>query len=147
MTLAVKQCWHVFINRVERAGSKDYLIIATTTESGDDAIVSEAQRFGVLIYRVSENDVLDRYYHAALEYKLDVVVRITSDCPLIEPEVIDKIVKEFLDARPPFDYASNVLERTYPRGLDTEVIWLKVLERGKREISTRACYTIYSQKS
>jgi spore coat polysaccharide biosynthesis protein SpsF len=75
--------------------------------------------------------VLDRYYKAALDRRAEAIVRITSDCPLIDPDVIDRVVQAFLDARP--DYASNLLERTYPRGLDTEVMTLSALERAWRQ--------------
>jgi spore coat polysaccharide biosynthesis protein SpsF len=75
--------------------------------------------------------VLDRYYQAAKYVNADVVVRITSDCPVIDPEVTDGTIRAFLDRHS--DYASNVLVRTYPRGLDTEVMTVQALERAWRE--------------
>src|SRR6266850_1791497 len=78
-------------------------------------------------------DVLVRYYRAAQFSKAEIVVRITSDCPLIDPEITDKTVNEFLKELP--DYASNALTRTYPRGLDTEVFSVKTLECAWRESS------------
>ncbi len=74
------------------------------------------------VFRGDQDDVLDRYFRAAQLAKADVVVRITSDCPLIDPEITDKTIAAFLEMRP--DYASNALVRTYPRGLDTEVMTL-----------------------
>ncbi len=121
------------IHRVQRAKMLDRVIIATTTETRDDVIIEEADRLGVSVYRGSESDVLYRYYQAALEYKVEVVVRITSDCPLIDPELTDDIIRRFIEAHPPYDYASNGLERTYPRGLDVEVMWFKVLFCAWRE--------------
>ena len=82
-------------------------------------------------FRGDEQDVLDRYYQAALAHQAEVVVRITSDCPMLDDAVSDKVVRAFLAVEP--DYASNVLERSYPRGLDTEVLTFAALERAWRE--------------
>jgi spore coat polysaccharide biosynthesis protein SpsF len=109
----------------------DEVMIATTTCSADEAIVEEAQHLGVGIFRGDELDVLDRYYRAAKMRNADVIVRITSDCPLIDPEITGETIKRFLAEKP--DYASNALERTYPRGLDTEVMMFEAVERAWRE--------------
>ncbi len=118
--------WHV-VRRTLSAKTLDEVIVATTTQSGDVAIVALCRELGVGCFQGSEPDVLDRYYQAALRAKADAVVRITSDCPLIDPEIVDKVVKAFLSEKP--DYASNSLVRTYPRGLDTEVMTFGALER------------------
>jgi spore coat polysaccharide biosynthesis protein SpsF len=115
------------VRRAQRATSLSQVVVAATTSPADEAIVAECAHLGVPMFRGDEQDVLDRYYRAAQAYQAQVVVRITSDCPLIDPGVVDKVVAAFLDARP--DYASNCLERTYPRGLDTEVMTLAALER------------------
>ncbi len=81
-------------------------------------------------FRGAEEDVLDRYYRAASLYGCDAVVRITSDCPLIDPELVDQVVHEFIESKA--DYASNVLVRTYPRGLDTEVFTMTGLREAWR---------------
>ncbi len=117
--------WYV-VKRTGGAGTLDEVVVATTTEPADDQIVAFCREHGVRCVRGSEQDVLDRYYQAALECNARAVVRVTSDCPLIDPEVIDKTVRAFLDAQP--DYASNSLVRTYPRGLDTEVMTFQALE-------------------
>jgi spore coat polysaccharide biosynthesis protein SpsF len=106
------------------------LLIATTDRPADDAIVEECRRCSVQVFRGDENDVLDRYFRAAQSTKAEVVVRITSDCPLIDPGVTDKTVEVFLGQTP--DYASNCVVRTYPRGLDTEVMTTQALERAWR---------------
>jgi spore coat polysaccharide biosynthesis protein SpsF len=107
------------------------VLIATTNRVADDAIVEECRRCGVQVFRGDEEDVLDRYFRAAQLTGAEVVVRITSDCPLIDPGVTDKTIAAFLrpqgQASP--DYASNVVVRTYPRGLDTEVMTAQALER------------------
>jgi spore coat polysaccharide biosynthesis protein SpsF len=119
------------VERVRRAGEIEEVIIATTHQAEDDSIVDECRRLKVRGFRGEVNDVLDRYYRAAKEAKAEAIVRITSDCPLIEPEITDKTVRAFLERRP--DYASNVLKRTYPRGLDTEIMTWEALDRSWRE--------------
>jgi spore coat polysaccharide biosynthesis protein SpsF len=119
------------VNRLRRARLINEVLVATTDSRSDDVIVRECQRLSVSVSRGDHQDVLDRYFRAAQLCKAAVVVRITSDCPLIDPEVTDKTIAAFLEARP--DYASNVLTRTYPRGLDTEVMSLSSLARAWQE--------------
>jgi spore coat polysaccharide biosynthesis protein SpsF len=123
------------VRRVSRASLIGNIVIATTHKAADDVIVRECNRLGIPYFRGSEDDVLDRYYRAAKENGAEAVVRITSDCPMIEPEISDSVVRTFLEQRP--DYASNTLERTYPRGLDTEIMTFDALARSWRE-GTRA---------
>lgn len=117
------------IERVNQSKECDGIVVLTTTEPRDDVIEEYCQKRGVHCFRGSEQDVLDRYYKAALQRKPDAIVRITSDCPLIDPEVIDEVVGMFRKDYPKIDYASNSLERTYPRGLDVEVFSFSALER------------------
>jgi len=119
------------VRRTQRAASLDEVIVATTVETDDEVIVAECKRLSVPVFRGDKEDVLDRYYQAAQAYHAAIIVRITSDCPLIEPEVVDQVVCACLDAQA--DYASNTLRRTYPRGLDTEVMPLSALERAWRQ--------------
>jgi spore coat polysaccharide biosynthesis protein SpsF len=119
------------IDRVRRASEIEEVVIATTRQPDDDRIVDECRRLAVRVYRGETNDVLDRYYHASEEVRAEAIVRITSDCPLIEPEITDATVRAFLERRP--DYASNVLQRTYPRGLDTEIMTRDALARSWRQ--------------
>lgn len=120
---------HVII-RVKQSKEIDTIVIATTTKSDDDIIAEEAARLNVKCFRGSEEDVLSRYYYAAKEINADVVVRITSDCPLIDPKVIDKALFKFksLYVTNSVDYLSNTIERTYPRGLDMETVPFNKLE-------------------
>src|SRR5258706_14523536 len=119
--------------RVKRAATIGEVIVATSDAAGDDVIVAECKRLNARVFRGDEKDVLQRYYPAAQLFKADVVVRITSDWPLNDPEGTDQTVGEFLKERP--DYASNALERTYPRGLDTEVFTMRALELAWSESS------------
>ena len=109
------------LDRLKRVKLANEIVIATTINRTDLPIIELCDRLSVPYFRGSENDVLARYHGAAKEHHADVVVRITSDCPLIDPQVIDKVIQFYLDYRYKYDYVSNCLERTYPRGMDTEV--------------------------
>jgi spore coat polysaccharide biosynthesis protein SpsF len=119
------------VRRVERSEEIEQVIVATSVAGSDDVIARGCEVLEVACFRGSEDDVLDRYYRAAESVGPDVVVRITSDCPAIDPEIVDKTIRAFREARA--DYASNALERTYPRGLDNEVMTMATLERTWRE--------------
>lgn len=118
------------IERVQQSKLVDEIVVATTVHERDNAIENEALECGVKVFRGSEDNVLSRYYYAAKENKIDVVIRITSDCPLIDPFIMDEIISSYLNE----DYeivtnaGSNLSLRTYPRGLDTEVFSFDVLE-------------------
>jgi glutamate-1-semialdehyde aminotransferase/spore coat polysaccharide biosynthesis protein SpsF (cytidylyltransferase family)/predicted dehydrogenase len=122
--------WHV-IQRVKRACLVGRVVVATSTAPADDAIEAMCRENGVTCYRGSEHDVLDRYYMAARAERASQLVRITADCPLIDPEVIDRVVRRF--QRGDVDYATNAMVRTYPDGLDTEVFSFSALERAWHE--------------
>lgn len=122
--------WHV-VNRVRMARSLGKVVVATTDAAADDAIAQFCEREGISCFRGSEADVLDRFYRAAKANAADVVVRVTADCPLIDPSVIDKVVARF--DRGDCDYASNIVRYTYPDGLDTEVFSFPALEQAWRE--------------
>ena len=130
MTLKNKTVLEHVIERVRQSNWIDEIIIATTTDKKDNDIEKEALKCGVKVFRGSEDDVLSRYYYAAKEYGLDIIVRITSDCPLIDSKVLDEVIQFYVDKN--YDVVSNagadLSKRTYPRGLDTEVFSFKVLE-------------------
>lgn len=119
------------VTRLRLSRLIDQLLVATTNDSVDDPIIEECCKISVPISRGDQDDVLDRYYRAARSVKSEIIVRITSDCPLIDPEITDKTIAAYLQSTP--DYASNGLQRTYPRGLDTEVMSFDALERAWRE--------------
>jgi len=116
------------VNRVSQAKSLDRVVVATTTSCGDNAVVDLCRKNNWICYRGSEDDVLDRFYWGASVFAADAVVRITADCPLIDFGLIDDAVNKYLELFPDIDYVSNLLPRTYPRGLDVEVISPRVLE-------------------
>ena len=119
------------VGRLRRATRVDEIVVATTDCAADDDIVLECRGLGVSIFRGSETDVLDRYYQAAQQVAAGVVVRITSDCPVIDPQLVDETIRVFHQQRG--DYATNTFPRTYPRGLDTEVFTVNALERAWRD--------------
>jgi len=124
------------VERVRRSRLAGEVVVATTTKTADDVVAEECRRLAVEVFRGSESDVLDRYYNAADYFHADSIVRVCSDCPLIDPEIVDQTIQCFLDAQA--DYASNALDRTYPLGLDTEAITWHALKRCWRE--ARAFY-------
>lgn len=113
------------IDRVTKSRCIDSIIVATSTNSSDDVIHEYCRKNGILCFRGSEIDVLGRYYHAALEFGVDVIVRLTADDPYKDPEIIDCVIETFLDNN--VDYCSNTLEPTFPEGLDVEVFSVQVL--------------------
>ena len=121
------------VNRTRRAKTLNTTVVATTTQPADDVIINLCEMQGWPLFRGSEEDVLARYYNAASAFNADVIVRITADCPLIEPEIIDRSIGDFLSYHPEIDYVSNSLQRTFPRGLDVEVISFSALEKAWRE--------------
>lgn len=125
------------VQRLRAARAIDQIVIATTTSAADDAIVREAGRLGAGVHRGSETNVLSRYVDAASAWRADVVVRVTADCPLLDPGVVDSVVEALFVA--PVDYASNTHVRTFPRGLDVEALHRDTLERiGRLGVSAAA---------
>lgn len=121
------------LERVRQSKCIDKIVIATTIDQKDEPIVEFCVQYGVDYYRGSENDVLARYYEAAEQFDGDIIVRLTSDCPIIDPVVIDETIQYYMDHASEFDYVSNTIERTYPRGLDTEVFSNKALKKSYEE--------------
>ena len=122
------------VNRTRRTEKIAQVIVATTDRAADDAIANLCKARGWDCFRGDEADVLDRYYRAALHFEAEAVLRITSDCPFIEPELIDQLISEFHKHQPGVDYASTLLpRRTFPRGLDAEVMLFGALEKAWRD--------------
>lgn len=122
------------LERVRKSTMIDQVIVATTTDPSDNAIVRACHRYDTEVYRGSLLDVLDRYYQAAKQYQANIIVRLTGDCPLIDPRLIDDVVKALVDQQ--VDFACNRLPppfaRTYPIGLDVEASTIAALENAWR---------------
>ena len=121
------------ISRLKNSQLADDIIIATTTNEKDDAIVEEALKYGVKYFRGSEDDVLDRYYQTAKHLNVEIVGRVTSDCPLIDPALIDEVLFYFLDNIDKYDFCANTLKRTYPRGIGFSFVKFSALEKAWQE--------------
>ncbi len=121
------------VERLRRVKLADAFVIATTINDTDEPIVALCRRLNVPVTRGSENDVLARYYEAAKSHQADVIVRVTSDCPLIDPEVIDAAIRFYRAHEAEYDYVSNALTQSYPYGMAAEVFSFKVLEQAHCE--------------
>lgn len=138
----------VHLNRILEAKTVSKLIVATTVKDADQAIVDLVEPLGIQTYRGSEDDVLDRFYQAVKREDAEYVVRITSDCPLVDPVLIDQIVQFTIDGG--YDYCSNTLKPTYPDGQDVEVFKFSALETAWKDaklLSEREHVTPYIKKN
>jgi spore coat polysaccharide biosynthesis protein SpsF (cytidylyltransferase family) len=137
--------WHV-VDRLKHCGLLDEIAVATSKNSENNVVETFCKENKIPFYSGSENDVLDRYYQAARMFEADVVIRITADCPLIDPVVTDKVVSEYITHQKACDSASNIVKRTYPRGLDTEAVSFRALGKcwqDAKEPHQREHVTIY----
>jgi spore coat polysaccharide biosynthesis protein SpsF len=117
------------LRRLRRCETLDEIVVATTANAADDPVVRIAEQEGARWFRGSERDVLGRYVGAARAARAEAVVRVTADCPLLDPGVVDLVAASLT---PGWDYASNTLERTFPAGLDAEALHLDTLLRADR---------------
>lgn len=122
------------LERIKRSKLINCIIVATTTNETDNPVVELCNNHNILIYRGSENNVLERYYMAAKTNNLDIIIRITSDCPIIDVELMDEMLSFYLKNK--YDYVSNTLERSYPRGLDIEIFNFNSLEIAYKNANT-----------
>ena len=117
------------VSRLKECKTLNEVVVATSINKIDDEIVSWCSQNKTLVFRGSENDVLDRYWKAMNFYNADVVVRITADCPLIDPEIVDQVVKGFLDG----NYDGYALGGNFPDGLDCQVFSLNAITKAWNE--------------
>ena len=121
------------LERLGRARTLETVIVATSDDARDDPVAAVSSSLGVPVFRGSERDVLDRYYQAARGAGIDVVVRITADCPLVDPAIVDAMVQYALDHRGEFDLVTNRRPLTFPDGLDLDVIPIDALADAWRQ--------------
>ena len=117
----------ILISRLKKSKKIDKIIIATTKKKNDDIIIKIAQKNQVDYYRGNESNVLKRYYDCANKFNLDNILRITSDCPLSDKKLIDKMIGIYLTSK--VDYMSNTIKRTFPDGLDIEIFNFRALNQ------------------
>lgn len=132
MNLSGKPMLVHIIKRLKHCRNVDMIVIATSRLEQDMIVAETAQKHGVLgfIGKCDENDVLERYLQAAKEHAIDIIVRVTADCPIIDPHLIDELIDNFfkLDV----DYVANCIQRTYPSGVDAEVFKTKALIKSSK---------------
>jgi len=116
----------IMLERVQDSQYINKIVVATTTNPHDDPVAKLAEKLGYLVFRGSEHNVLNRFYLAAKNCNADTIMRLTADCPLIDPDLLDDLVVFFFDGQ--YDYASNCLEPTLPDGLDAEIFTFRALE-------------------
>ncbi len=120
------------IDRARQAKKIDKIVIATSDKSADNKIENLFKKINIDCFRGSEDDVLDRYYQCSLQYpEYKNIIRITGDCPLIDPAVIDNVIMLF--EKNEFDYASNVLSETFPDGMDVEIFTRNALHESAQK--------------
>lgn len=117
----------LMVERVRRSRYLDAIVVATTVNATDDPIVNLAQKLGIRFFRGSESNVVGRVTAAMQEVQADIIVQLTADCPLIDPEIIDQLLRIY--ASNDFDHVSNSILRSYPDGLDVQVSSLPILEK------------------
>jgi len=116
------------IERVRRSNLKGILVVATSDMPDDDVIAKLCEKIGISCFRGSLTDLLDRHYQLALAYNADALVKIPSDCPLIDPSIIDQVIGYYLQNYPAFDFVSNLHPATYPDGNDVEIFSIATLK-------------------
>ena len=121
------------IERVRAARLVDTIVVATTTDPADDAIATLCQRAQIQCYRGRSTDLLDRHYQVGRQYRADAIVKIPSDCPLIDPVVVDRVLAVYLETPFRYDYVSNLHPATYPDGNDVEVMSMGALTTAWQE--------------
>ncbi|MFD0870997.1 3-deoxy-manno-octulosonate cytidylyltransferase [Chlamydia abortus] len=117
------------VDRLRRASLLDEIVIATTVGPKDDAVAEWAGRQALPCFRGPEYDVLARYAKAADLFGADAIVRLTADCPILDPRIVDQVVHAYKSLAPEVDYVSNILKRTFPRGMDTEIFSARALKQ------------------
>lgn len=121
-----KPSLELMIERLRGSKTVGQIIVATTTNQADDAIVDLCQKLNVSFYRGSEEDVLKRVVEAGQKFSADMIVRTTADCPLVDWRIVDRLVKIYQSGN--YDYVSNIIERSFPLGFDVEVFSFKKLQ-------------------
>lgn len=147
LTPGKSMLWHV-VERLKPAKKIDEIILTIPNTKENDVLEKFAKDNKIKFFRGSENDVLSRYYETARAFKIDAIVRITSDCPFVDPEIVDKVVGEHLKSGA--DYTSNIQARTFPKGMDVEALNFSILEKAHKEAkdsADREHVTLYIRKN
>lgn len=128
-----KSLLYRMVERLQMISHRATVVIATSTDHRDDLIVTEAAQIGVPCYRGSLDNCLDRHYQAGKQHGADVVIKIPSDCPLIDPAIIDEVLDFYFEHQGDYDFVSNLHPATFPDGNDVEIMTMPCLEKTWRE--------------
>jgi glutamate-1-semialdehyde aminotransferase/spore coat polysaccharide biosynthesis protein SpsF (cytidylyltransferase family) len=143
-----KTILEILLKRLQKSKKITKIVVATSNENSDLAIVNIASKLNFDVFLGSKNDVLSRFYFAAKKFKADAIIRITADCPLVDPNLVDELIKKFKQNK--FDYISNSIEPSFPDGLDLEIFTFKALKKVFKECKSsiqREHVTPYFYKS
>ena len=121
----------ILLRRLGKSKKLDQIVLATSVDVNDQVLTGHVESLGFKCTQGSKNDVLERYVQAAKENQADVIVRITGDCPLVDPVLVDECISKFIESK--VDYLSNTIPPTYPDGLDVEVMGYKTLKKADEE--------------
>ncbi|MDC0438374.1 glycosyltransferase family protein [Nitrosopumilus sp.] len=133
MEICNKPLLELMLERLSNSKTIDEIVVATTNNKNDDVIFNWAVSSGYSVFRGNEFDCLDRHYQVGKKFNADYVAKITPDCPLIDPEIVDEVIGYFLEHAEKYDYVSNAHPPSYPDGLDFEIFHLKTLEKAWKE--------------
>ena len=145
LPLGQKTVLEQVVDRVKQSKMIDDAVVLTSTEQSDDPIEALCCQEKIEYYRGDLHDVLSRYYHAAIEFKADYIIRITSDCPMYDASILDDMLAQFQGQ----DYMSNTIDRRFPRGLDTEIFTfhtLKTMWEQAKDADEREHVTLYAKR-
>ncbi len=140
--------WHIY-NRLKKCTTLNEVVISTGEYQNNKEICDFATKNNIPLFIGSEKDLIDRLYKTALKHNADGIVRITADCPLVDPKVVDRLVTAFLEKTTQFDIVTNCEKRTFPHGLDIEVISIKTLQKlweEIKELELREWFPFFIQK-
>jgi spore coat polysaccharide biosynthesis protein SpsF len=137
MPLAGKSLFVQQVRRVQAAFLSGQVVVATTMDGTDDRIVEICEEEGIECYRGHATDLLDRHYRAALHYGADIVLKVPSDCPLIDPDIIDRTIAYYLENENDYDFVSNLHPATYPDGNDVEIMTMATLQEAHAHASSQ----------
>ena len=125
----------LLLHRLDKSKYINKIILATTLNENEQSLVKHVKNLGYDVFQGSEDDVLERYYEAAKLHNPDIIVRITGDCPLVDPELVDEVIEAYLEQK--VEFLSNTLPPSYPDGLDIAVFSYSALERANEEAVTK----------
>jgi len=125
------------VKRLSTCRLANKVIVATTTSPKDDKLADWLKQRKIICFRGSEDNCLDRFYQVCKQFNINILVRITSDCPLVIPEVVDEMIRYYLDNQDHLDYLSNRQQTNFPEGVDVEIFSFKILAEAHKELTNQ----------